>query len=265
MNEVDIQEKIIQIANPNPKFQLIRQQMARVLAVFFSKAKKKAAHAAIHKTAEFGKFVKKTSLTEEQKKEIIFAAYAAISWQQLVDGMEVDLFAAAQTGAAEGLVQTMNPLELDLQSMNQEAKDYATKRSAEMIGMRYEDDKLVADPKAKFDISATTKDDLTDIIEESFSKDETLAELTDRILTAATFSDLRAQFIAKQEVGMAQVYGHTAAWKSSKQVQFVNVVLSDAHVVVDFCDQLVAGNPYPIDNVPLIPAHPSCQCLIIAL
>jgi hypothetical protein len=255
---------ILQInsGEPSPKFQLIRQQLARVLAVFFAKAKRKAANAALNKTREFVKFGKTEQLTEEQKKEIILAAYLAIQWNELVAGVMTDLLAAAQSGGADGLMQFDDTSEQSLTEVNAMATEYARKRAAEMIGKRYEGDDLVTDREAKFVIADTTSDDLHDIIEQALENEESLTQLQDRILTAGTFSDLRSQFIAKTEVQMAQVYGHLGAWKNTGKVVAVNVVLSDLHDVYDQCDEIVAGNPYSIDSVPSIPSHPNCRCLL---
>jgi hypothetical protein len=254
----------IRVADPNPRFQLIRQQLARVFAVFFAKAKKKAVAAALNKTREFVKFGKTQQLSDEQRRLIILAAYAAIQWQELVSGVTTDLYAAAQSGAAEGLMQAGDTSENSLTKVNEFAQKYARNRAAEMIGKKYEEDELVANSNAKFIISDTTKDDLRDVMEQSFAKEETLTELQERILTAGTFSDLRSQLIAKTEVALAQTSNHLNAWKETGVVTKVGIRLSDSHTVYDECDE-IAEEIYKIENCPLIPVHPNCRCTIYAI
>ena len=259
----DIVPLEIRIKDPNPRFQLIRQQLARVFAMFFAKAKKKAVAAALTKTREFVKFGKTEQLTEKQKEAIILAAYTAIRWNELIDGVTTDLLAAAQSGAAEGLIQVQDSSEETVAKVNDFSQEYARNRAAEMIGKKYEEDTLVENPTAKFVIANTTKDDLRDVIEQSFEKQETLTELQERILNAATFSDLRSQLIATNEVALAQVAGNLVAWKN--QVSKVAIRLSDDHTVYDQCDLLVENGPYDINHVPLIPSHPHCHCVLYAI
>lgn len=263
--KVGSQRLAIEIANPNPRFQLIRQQLARVFAVFFAKSKRKAATAAISKTREFIKSEKK-EFTDEEKMAIVYAAVSSIQWDALINGVVTDLFAAAQAGAIEGLMQfQISPTDEVLSNISDIAENYAKNRAAEMIGMKYEDDKLVSNPSAKFVIAETTADDLHDIIEHSLEKGESLTQLQERIIASATFSDLRSQLISKTEVSMAQVKGHLNVWKHVGNVKKVGIMVSDEHDVIDECDDLAEEGPYDINHVPLIPAHPNCQCTIYVI
>lgn len=253
---------IIEINNPNPKFQLIRQQLARVLAVFFAKNKIKAANAAVKIARSFTK----TDIPSDKKKEIALAAYLAISWDDLIDNIEVDLKAAAQAGAIEGLMQ-LNAKENGLfSSADNISSVYAKNRAVEIIGKKYDDSKIVDNPDAKFVIAKTTKDDLEDIVEKATKDEVSIEELENRILAAGTFSDLRSQLISKTETAMAQVKGHTSVWAEYPQtLSKVAIKLSDDHDVYDICDELSENGPYEISNMPLIPAHPNCACSVIGI
>jgi hypothetical protein len=250
----------IQIESPNPKFQLIRQQMARALAIFFAKEKRKAATAATKKVKELTK-----ALTENQRIAVAYAAWKSIEWVALIDVFETDLLASAQAGAFEGLAQLGISDTTIENEVIAKVQEYAKDRAAEMIGMRFIGEKLVEDSSAKFVIAETTKNDLEDVIEQVFDKNETIEQMRERIISAATFSDVRSQFIAKNEDNMAHVFGHLTAWRESNSIKLVNIVLSDLHAIYDECDELVAGNPYPIHSVPLIPSHPNCVCSISAV
>lgn len=249
----------IQIGAQNPKLQLIRQQLARALAIFFAKEKKKAAKAAANKYEEVNK------ITSNEKKIVIaYAAWQAIEWELIVAAVQTDLLAAAQSGAEDGMLQ-LEIVDLEKEKkINAYVEEYAKNRAAEMIGMSFVGEKLVPSSTAKFVISDTTKDDLEDLIEVSVEKEESISQMKDRILAAAAFSDARAQFISTNETAMAKVFGHLIAWKVSKKIGRVGIRLSDNHVVEDECDEL-ASTSYAIDTVPLIPAHPNCQCTIYAI
>src|SRR5271167_2853368 len=96
----EIYPLVIDLGNPSPKTQLVRQQMARVLAVFFAGAKSKAAKAAGKEAKERG-FLKVT----DDEKAIALIAYLAIEWDDLVNGMVTDLMAAYQIGVADAMMQ----------------------------------------------------------------------------------------------------------------------------------------------------------------
>lgn len=250
---------IIEPGAPTPRIQLIRQQMARMLAVFFAKAKNNAARAAKKKANELSKAEKQEGVIDHDgQAEIALAAYLAIEWNELVSVVTTDLLAAAQTGAIIGLMQAQNTSDIIKDSVLDKTKEYARNRAAEMVGLQYVGKTLVEDPDAKYVIAQTTKDDLQDIVEKSL----TIEELEEHIKMAGTFSDLRAQMIAKNEVAMAQSFGHLRAWKETKAVEHVNIVLSSNHKVYDLCDEHAKGSPYLINEAPLIPSHPYCACSI---
>jgi hypothetical protein len=252
-----VQLKIDIGKNANPKVQLIRQQLSRVFAVFFARAKNKAANAVEEETKKLGK-----KLTNKEKLAAL--AFIAIQWQELLDGVYLDLLAAAQLGIEEGLTQLGITDDVDKADLLQQAETYAKERSAEMIGLEYVGNNLLENPVANFVISETTKDDLIDVVDRAVEEELTLEQLQTMIRTAATFSDLRATLIANNEVALAQVNLHLKTWRKFG-VKNVNVELSSLHSVVDECDEIVAGGPYAISNVPIIPAHPNCMCTIVGV
>ena len=248
----------IQIGNQSPKIQLIRQQLARALAVFFAKEKNKAAKAAAEKYKEIEK-----ANSSERDIVIAYAAYNAIQWNLLINAVKTDLLAAAQAGAEEGLSQLGESSEELKQSINATLEEYAEDRAAEMVGKKYIGQELVDDPAAKFVISESTRDDLEDLVSISLDKNESVEQMVERIISASTFNDIRSQLISKNETAMAQVKGHLAAWYLSNKVKRVGIKLSDAHTEIDECDDL-AAKTYLISECPVIPAHPNCMCTVIA-
>lgn len=253
-----VQQLVIDPANLSPRSQLIKQQMERLLAVFFFEYKHKASAAA---QKEAKRFVK----TDTDEELIAMAAYMAIEWAKIVDNMYFELLGAYQTGIATAMTQLGMVSEEMEAELNKLAAEYAEKRSAEIVGMKLVDGNLVENTAAKMAISATTRDDLQDIVENAIKTSATQAELDAMILNAYTFSDIRSRLIAKNETAVAEVRGHLAGWQLSGRVKKVNVVVSARHSVYDSCDELVAGNPYAIESAPLIPDHPNCECSLIGI
>lgn len=248
---------VITPRDPSPRTQLIQQQMARMLAIFFTEAKNASAKAA-------KKATKRLLKTSEDEKTIILAAYAAIEWNNLVDSMVADLAAAYQAGTMDAFQQLGVTDEASQTEANKAALAYARERASEMIGKKFEEDKLVDNLHAKFVIADTTKDDIQDIVEALYSAELTPDEIEQAIKRAATFGNLRAQFIAENETAVALVKGHLDTWKLLGKVSMVNIVLSTSHTITDECDKHAAGSPYKISEVPAIPAHPHCMCSIQA-
>jgi len=248
-------------ANASPKTQLIQQQLARVFGVFFARAKNKAA-------ATAGKEARKLQKADEIKKEdaekIALLAWGAINWEELVNGVYLDLLAAAQVGIEESMSQLGAMPGSTQKSLLELAEAYAKSRSVEMIGKQYINGKIYDDQAAKFVIADTTRDDLVDIVENVSTQQLTIDDLEKLIRTAKTFSDARAQLIATTETSMAQVKLHVKSWKTFG-VRKVNIELSPTHPETDECDDLAAGSPYEIDKCPFIPAHPHCQCTIVGI
>lgn len=236
----------------DPKLQLIQQQLSRVFAIFFAGAKHDAAKAAVKKVKQLTKAEVSTD------EEIALAAFLAIEWAKLYDAVKIDLFGAVQAGIDNALTQESYAIGTR-KEMLKYADAYASARAAEMIGKKVVNDKLVDNSNAVFVISKTTEDDLNDIVDRAMKSDLTMEQLEQRIVSAGTFSDMRAKLIAKNEVALAQVKGALVVWKHIG-VKQVNVVLSNRHVVPDQCDKHSAGSPYDIDKVPMIPSHPNCEC-----
>lgn len=241
---------------------MIRQQLQRVLRVFFSKSAKTAATAAIKKAKELNK------ITEDERKKaevIALAAYDAILWNNLVEAVREELQAVVEQAGQEGLQQLNVANETVKEAINRIAVDYATMRSAEMVGMQYEEEKLVEFPAATWNIAKTTKDDLFDLAIRALQKNSSFSTLEEDILTAKTFSLERTELIAKQETAIAQVKTNLDVWRRTGIVTKVEVFVSNRHSIIDQCDDLVDSNPYDITDVPLIPAHPRCECGIRAV
>lgn len=154
-------------------------------------------------------------------------------------------------------------------SVNKLAEEYATKRSAELVGMRYnEAGELVANPSAKWAISETTRERLREIISNAFAEKTPFSELIDDIRNADIFSEKRAATIARTEVSNAQVRSNFSVWKESGLVTKVKWLTvgpdpcptceMNGGVIRELGKQFPSGDIHPT-------AHPSCYCILQAV
>jgi len=253
-----------------------RMNLTHKLVRLFNRQKTKA----VHKVATLWPTHLKVWLKEhdpaEKKKlakasadEIAAALYAEImdEWERLPEEAKEDLVAAAESGAAKGAVQLrISDVEV-ISAVNATARDWAEKRAAELVGMRWTDDgDLVPNPNAQWRISDTTRDELRRIVASAFEKETPLDVLTEEIKTAGAFSSVRAELIARTEIQFAQVSGNYAAWQESGLVESVTSILSADHEVEDECDDndgvvVRLGEPFPSGDL-APPYHPRCMCVI---
>lgn len=114
-------------------------------------------------------------------------------------------------------------------------------------------------------ISDTTRDEVARIISEGLGLGSTNQEIANDLQTAYTFSDDRAEVIARTETAYADVAGNVASY-SEAGVEMKRWVLgSDS---CELCQANEDAGPIPFDDAfpdgsfaP--PAHPNCTCDII--
>ncbi len=229
---------------PSPKIQLVKSQLNRKLYLFLYNSASDIA-VALRKN-----HVKKSGDDDKKKKEELFAlAWAAIAWSDLEKAIYSDLYEIAKISAQEGQSQLSFTSEDEIERV---ASNYATKRTAELIGAG-----------THYSIADTTKDDVRDIVAKAQDDNLSEDEIANLFKTSKSFSRSRAELIADTETVMAHVYGNFEIWKNSGKVKSVSIVLSDEHVVDDECDDVASGSPYEIEKCPTIPLHPNCMCSIV--
>jgi hypothetical protein len=173
---------------------------------------------------------------------------------------------AALSGAVEGALQIDVTDTGMLADINKVAREWASQRSASLVGMRRTDDgQLVPNPDAKWAISESTRDKLRSVITSAFETESpTIAQLDMLIQGSGIYSDSRATMISRTEVAAAQSQGNLSAWKESGLVQTVEWEISGDHDHDDECDENESNSPFTMDEVPDHPAHPNCECVLIA-
>jgi hypothetical protein len=207
------------------------------------------------------------SLSKAADKTLNIKAIIDIDWSFLPEDVQDELIDVAMEGSTFGLGQlsltSSGPL---ANKANQVAANWATDRSAEMVGMKYVDGDLEVNPNPRFAISDTTRTRLREIIRAAFNQDTPIEDLIDELNEADIFSMARAEMIARSEVSMAQNQGNLLAWRNSGLVEKVAWVVSSEHDAAAECscqDNEDEG-PYDIDDVPEFPDHPNCMCSLQA-
>lgn len=72
-----------------------------------------------------------------------------------------------------------------------------------------------------------------------------------------------AMRLARTEITRAAGQATITAARLNPYVTSISWRLSGSHPEPDICDDLAAGGPYAVDNVPLYPAHPHCLCVLL--
>jgi hypothetical protein len=188
-----------------------------------------------------------------------------IDWEPLAHELEPDLVEVASESSESALGQVGVTDSGLISSANTVAGKWAKDRAAEMVGMRYgADGELVPNPNANWAISETTRDDIKSLVEDAFSRDTPIGELADSIQESGTFSDYRAEMIARTEVAKAQGQGNLLGWNTSGVVSGVEWLLSADHEDAYNCncsDNADEG-PFALNDVPEFPDHPNCWCAL---
>jgi hypothetical protein len=242
---------------PGPKLQLVRQQTTRKIFIFLQNAQADVVEAIQKKAKELNK------VSDEEKRDLfLVAALAAISWADFIKEVTVDLMEAMKFGITNGLEQLA--VVKTTEDIDKIASDYADRRSSEMVGMKWQDGKLVNFPGARYNIAETIKDDVSDVLDQTLHN-KSLDKLESNIAEAGIFGRKKAELIGKTEIAMAQSKGNLDIWKAAKLVKTVGIVVSENHDVEDLCDEHVALGAIPISKAPSLPLHPNCSCSMVAI
>jgi len=188
----------------------------------------------------------------------------------LVNATPDDLAAVFSDSGKQGLMQLKIEHEHNLvNQVHQQSLDYAKDRSAEMVGKKWVDGKLVDNPDAQWVITDSTRDELRGLVADVQSGDLKLTDLPQAIRDATAFSPERASMIARTEIMAANGQGSLASFKSARDI---GVKIKKAWWPDDEACEICLGNAddgdievdaefSSGDDAP--PAHPNCECVII--
>ena len=199
------------------------------------------------------------------------AAMNAIDWEALIDPTEEELLAVARDGVREAMLRMGITDEDIINQAYEEAAQWASERSAEMIGMkRNADGDLVPDSKAEFNISETARDEIQSKVETAIQEGWSAQDLADEIEDVGSFSADRALMIARTEIIRANNEGHLIAFRESGVVEMKAWTTAEDGDVCEICQGNEDQGPIPLDDAfesgdDAATAHPNCRCTIIAV
>lgn len=176
---------------------------------------------------------------------------------------EVILLDAALAGVEQAVTQTAKAPET-FDAVKGPAKEYAKAKSAEMVGMKVVDGKLVPNPNAKWQVSDMARKAVNDAVSQAFEDGLTPRELSNLIAENKAFGALRANNIARTEIAGAQDAGSLAYFRAagvtgkrwSAGDSCPNCMANAAQGVIPIDQPFQSGHQHA-------PLHPSCVCRIL--
>lgn len=195
----------------------------------------------------------------------------ALDWGLLINATEEELAAVVLDGAREALLRIGITDEGIVDQVFEQARDWAHERSAELVGMRYNDvGDLVDNPNAAFRITDDVREEIADKVKEAISEGWSAGDLADEIEGLGPFSEARAETIARTEIIRANNEGHLVAFRESGVVQQKQWSTAEDGDVCDICIENEEQGPIDLNDAfasgdDAAPAHPNCRCTIVAV
>jgi hypothetical protein len=208
---------------------------------------------------------------DDESKRIADEIFAAIEAE--FASIPAEARAALEQAALSGINDAWLQIEITdsdvIAGSNVQAAEFAAKRAAEMVGMKYNDaGELITNPNAKWAISDTTRDRLREIVKNAFEKKTPFSELIEEIQNADVFSPDRAAMIARTEISRAQVHANLGAWKKTGLVSKVKWLAvgpdpcpaceGNSGEIRDIGAKFSSGATMPLE-------HPNCYCILQAV
>lgn len=202
--------------------------------------------------------------------ELTTIAFEGIAWYELISQIEKPLVDAAESGVTIGLQQVQVTDNVAIGRSQKLARAWAEDRAAEMVGMKWVDGELVANPNAEYAITESTRNEIRASIEKAFADETPMRDLGDWVQKSGAFSRARAELISKTEVQNAQAAGNLDAWLATNVVETAAWLLSADHHCCDDCDLNAEAGPVKVGQA--FPsghkrpgAHPNCNCVLAAV
>lgn len=212
----------------------------------------------------YAEAIKADGETDEKAQQIAAVADDA-GWDELVDTAEIALYDAADTGQALVFAALDMPTSGDLfDQVDEGSVAYARDRAAEMVGMKWVDGELVANPSAEWAITDTTRANIQKLVSGALENGVSVPDLKLQIQEMTDFSEDRSEMIAETEIGNAHVQSaYNAAQKLGGTTK--EWLESDDENECEECSDYADLGPVPFEYEyepgllsPL--AHPRCQC-----
>ncbi len=191
-------------------------------------------------------------------------------WVELAETISGPLSDAQQDAAKRALTALKVSNTGLFDRVRETAVSAAEDRAAELVGMKWNGGKLVANPSADMAITESTRKGIRDLVVKSLKDGLTVDQLSNELEGSYQFSNVRVETIARTELASAHVDGTLAAWKESGLVEGKRSLLGSEHPgVEDECDENEADGVIGLDDVfssgddgP--PYHPNCVCAVVS-
>lgn len=213
-------------------------------------------------TAQIQAGLDKLGKADQTDVDRILAELSFAGWTVFTGDIEPVLKRIAQDGGKVGLLQVGISDEGITSQVSKEAAQFAQDRGAELVGMKWVDGELVANPNAEWTITEGTREKLRSLVSNAIDEGWSAKRLADEVQDSAAFSDERAEMIGRTEIARAHSQGNVTAWKASGVVKKKEWLT--AADCCDICDG-INGEIVGIDEdfpggVSAPPLHPRCRC-----
>ena len=214
--------------------------------------------------------VQKDDIVDNLVERMMKALHEELIWWG--ENVEASLIIAAEQGVKQSAIEFTTTEEM-MGKTNQAAKVWAEDRAAEMVGMKKVNGQLIENPNAKLAVSDTIRSEIKAVVVDAFSKEKApMAEIQKDIQNVGSFSEYRAELIARTEISRAQVQGNMTVWKFTGMIGTYDWLVSADENRCLQCVGIAEGTsvwgegpfvfgegPVPIDDT-----HPQCQCGMVA-
>lgn len=211
------------------------------------------------------KAVKGAELAITNGKALPSALMSESDRKRFVRAVSPTISAKAVAGVYEGAAKVQEASVVDPDDVLAPAKIWAKNRAAWLVGMKWEDGKLIENPNAAYRIDASMRDALRSKVSEAIEKGSTSVKLAESIRTHEAFSIARANNIACTEIAEAQEEGNMAYYRASGVVDRKRWSTAGG----DTCPRCVAAQDegvIPLESAFVAtstqhaPAHGHCRC-----
>jgi hypothetical protein len=208
-------------------------------------------------------------LTEEEIRRLI-RQHLLEGWEDYADGIAGVLEEASNEGALSLIGQAsidLSPQQWD--RVDQMTTQIARDRGGELVGRKWDETtgEWVENPNAKWAITEDVRDELAKLVAQAQAENWSNADLSDAIQSATTFSEDRADMVARTELkridGMAsrKTAVETGAVKKKSFVSSNDTVCDDCQENED-AGWIDVDEDFPGTSTPDVPHHPRCACRV---
>lgn len=209
-------------------------------------------------------------VTKKKITDMILDELDYDDWAILFDDAAECLAMVAKKSGAQALRQVEVTDKDITKFVDENAVEWAKSRAAEMIGKKWDGDKLTLNPNPRWAITDSTREYLRGTISNAVEGGWSPQKLAKEITSSEEIWDKRAKMIAQTELNAAHAEGNLIGWKESGMVKGKqSLCLHDEDYTGDDpcpgnADAGVIGidEAFPSgDDAP--PFHPNCKCVII--